>query len=210
MSGHWRIDPERDRQARPCRDRDRRGAPARAQRSTPLRLARPRPRPTRSTPIAPFVEDGAGAARRRISTAPIWRGRSTAGRAPIKALLLDQRIVAGLGNIYVCEALNLARIAPGAGRRPDRPRAARPAGRGGQGGAARRRSRPAARRLRDYVRPDGELGYFSKRVAGLRPRGRSLSALRRGRFAAGSIRAARPSSARNASADSLTSAPLAT
>jgi formamidopyrimidine-DNA glycosylase len=31
--------------------------------------------------------------------------------APIKALLLDQRIVAGLGNIYVCEAL-MAGIAP--------------------------------------------------------------------------------------------------
>src|SRR3546814_10890634 len=33
-------------------------------------------------------------------------------RAPIKAMLLDQTIVAGLGNIYVCEALNMAKIAP--------------------------------------------------------------------------------------------------
>src|SRR3546814_1344792 len=33
-------------------------------------------------------------------------------RAPIKALLLDQRTVAGLGNIYVCEALHMAGIAP--------------------------------------------------------------------------------------------------
>ena len=32
--------------------------------------------------------------------------------APVKALLLDQRVVAGLGNIYVCEALYMARIAP--------------------------------------------------------------------------------------------------
>ncbi|HEY0627663.1 MAG TPA: bifunctional DNA-formamidopyrimidine glycosylase/DNA-(apurinic or apyrimidinic site) lyase [Allosphingosinicella sp.] len=85
-----------------------------------------------------------------------------AGRsAPIKALLLDQRIVAGLGNIYVCEALHLARIAPGrAGGRISRPRlealvqaikqvllAAIEAG-----GSS----------LRDYARPDGELGYFSK------------------------------------------------
>src|SRR3546814_607242 len=30
--------------------------------------------------------------------------------APVKAALLDQRIVAGLGNIYVCEALHLAGI----------------------------------------------------------------------------------------------------
>lgn len=40
--------------------------------------------------------------------------RALAGRrAPIKAALLDQRIVAGLGNIYVDEALHQARIAPG-------------------------------------------------------------------------------------------------
>lgn len=33
-------------------------------------------------------------------------------RTPIKTALLDQRVVAGLGNIYVCEALFRARIAP--------------------------------------------------------------------------------------------------
>lgn len=33
-------------------------------------------------------------------------------RMPIKAALLDQRIVAGLGNIYVCEALFRARLHP--------------------------------------------------------------------------------------------------
>jgi formamidopyrimidine-DNA glycosylase len=32
--------------------------------------------------------------------------------APLKSLLLDQHVVAGLGNIYVCEALHLARLAP--------------------------------------------------------------------------------------------------
>jgi len=36
-----------------------------------------------------------------------------AGRAaPVKSLLLDQRVVAGLGNIYACEALHLARVHP--------------------------------------------------------------------------------------------------
>lgn len=39
-------------------------------------------------------------------------GRLTGRRAPIKAILLDQRIVAGLGNIYVDEALFRARIHP--------------------------------------------------------------------------------------------------
>ncbi|MDD4147541.1 MAG: bifunctional DNA-formamidopyrimidine glycosylase/DNA-(apurinic or apyrimidinic site) lyase, partial [Candidatus Cloacimonetes bacterium] len=32
--------------------------------------------------------------------------------APIKNLLLDQRLVAGLGNIYVCELLYMARVRP--------------------------------------------------------------------------------------------------
>jgi len=85
-----------------------------------------------------------------------------AGRAaPIKAMLLDQRVVAGLGNIYVCEALHLARIAPS--------RAA------GRISLLRLERLVVAIRevllaaiaaggstLRDYARPDGELGYFSK------------------------------------------------
>ena len=84
--------------------------------------------------------------------------------ASIKLMLLDQRIVAGLGNIYVCEALHLARISPR--------RAA-----GSVSRAKLDRLVPAIRSvllaaieaggssLRDYVRPDGELGYFSKQFA---------------------------------------------
>lgn len=84
-----------------------------------------------------------------------------AGRfAPVKQLLLDQTIVAGLGNIYVCEALHRSRI------RPDK--------------EAGRVSLPALKRLvpavrevltesiaaggstiRDYAQPSGELGYFA-------------------------------------------------
>ena len=88
--------------------------------------------------------------------------RVLAGRsAPIKAMLLDQRIVAGLGNIYVCEALNMAQIAP--------QRAA------GRIGRAQLEALVVAIRavllsaiaaggstLRDYARPDGQLGYFAK------------------------------------------------
>ena len=33
-------------------------------------------------------------------------------KAPLKAALLDQRLIAGLGNIYVCEALHRARLSP--------------------------------------------------------------------------------------------------
>jgi len=88
--------------------------------------------------------------------------RSLGGRvASIKAMLLDQRIVAGLGNIYVCEALHMAGIAPrAAAGRISRKRLDRLAD-------AIRTVLEAAieaggSSLRDYARPDGELGYFAK------------------------------------------------
>jgi formamidopyrimidine-DNA glycosylase len=80
-------------------------------------------------------------------------------RTPMKSALLDQKIVAGLGNIYVCEALHRAGISP---RRL-----------AGNLSAARiSRLVPVIRdvlneaiaaggsSLRDYRQADGELGYF--------------------------------------------------
>lgn len=91
--------------------------------------------------------------------------RVLAGKmTPIKAALLDQRIVAGLGNIYVCEALYRAGLSPrrlagtvvGA-------RAARLAG------AVRdvlaEAIEAGGSSLRDYVQTNGELGYFQHRWA---------------------------------------------
>jgi formamidopyrimidine-DNA glycosylase len=44
---------------------------------------------------------------------PEWLASRLKGKAtPIKAALLDQRLIAGLGNIYVCEALHRAKISP--------------------------------------------------------------------------------------------------
>ena len=91
--------------------------------------------------------------------------RRLGGRtAAIKLLLLDQSIVAGLGNIYVCEALYRAGIHP---RRA-----------GGSISMERlKRLVPAIHdvleeaiaaggsTLRDFSSPDGELGYFSKKFA---------------------------------------------
>ncbi len=80
-------------------------------------------------------------------------------RTPIKAALLDQKIVAGLGNIYVCEALFRAGISPqrSAHTIPGA-RAARlvPAIKATLGEAIE----AGGSSLRDYVQPDGELGYF--------------------------------------------------
>ena len=81
--------------------------------------------------------------------------------APIKPLLLDQRIVAGLGNIYVCEALHMAGIAPGrAGGRIGKERLERLVG--AIKSVLLAAIEAGGSTLRDYARPDGELGYFSK------------------------------------------------
>ena len=89
-----------------------------------------------------------------------FAGRTTS----IKAALLDQRNVAGLGNIYVCEALHRARINP---KRTagglSRPRLERLS-------AAIRDVLAEAieaggSSLRDYRQADGELGYFQHRFA---------------------------------------------
>ncbi|MBA3517781.1 MAG: bifunctional DNA-formamidopyrimidine glycosylase/DNA-(apurinic or apyrimidinic site) lyase, partial [Rhizobiales bacterium] len=98
--------------------------------------------------------------------APRFAGRA----APLKAVLLDQTIIAGLGNIYVCEALWRAGLSP---RRK-------------AGSLVRVGGRPSARlvrlveavraviadaieaggsSLRDYVQADGSLGRFQHRFA---------------------------------------------
>ncbi|MDP3749686.1 MAG: bifunctional DNA-formamidopyrimidine glycosylase/DNA-(apurinic or apyrimidinic site) lyase [Phenylobacterium sp.] len=89
--------------------------------------------------------------------------RAFAGRKQgPKTLLLDQRIVAGLGNIYVCEALNRARISP-----------FNPAGginRAKLGSLVEiirdvlnEAIAAGGSTLRDYAAADGALGYFQHR-----------------------------------------------
>ena len=97
-------------------------------------------------------------------TAAYLREALAGRRAPIKAMLLDQRVVAGLGNIYVCEALHRARIAPSrAAGRIALPRLERL--------AAEIRAvlldaiEAGGSSLRDFAHPDGALGYFSKQFA---------------------------------------------
>ncbi|MFT4959383.1 MAG: formamidopyrimidine-DNA glycosylase [Paracoccaceae bacterium] len=79
--------------------------------------------------------------------------------SPVKSALLDQRIVAGLGNIYVCEVLFRARVSP--------------ASRAGQIASKRVGTlvpiirevlndaiRAGGSSLKDFRQADGELGYF--------------------------------------------------
>jgi len=158
MSGRWRIDPEsigtHDHFLMET-DAGRRVALNDPRRFGSLDLVRTEA----LSAYGPFVRMGPEPLGDDFNTASLRR--ALAGRsAPIKALLLDQRIVAGLGNIYVCEALHLAGIAPGRV--------------GGSIGTARLDRLVAGVKavllaaiaaggstLRDYAQPDGELGYFS-------------------------------------------------
>lgn len=92
-------------------------------------------------------------------TGPVLAARLKGKHTPIKAALLDQRVVAGVGNIYACEALYAAGLSPRRqastvqGRRADRLAAAVRDVLGeaiAAGGSS----------LRDHVAPTGELGYF--------------------------------------------------
>lgn len=85
-------------------------------------------------------------------------------RQSIKTLLLDQRIVAGLGNIYVCEALQRARISPlkAAG---DVPRARIEALVEAVRAVLAEAIEAGGSTLRDYAATDGALGYFQHSFA---------------------------------------------
>jgi len=91
------------------------------------------------------------------------RGRDR--RQPLKAFLLDQHVIAGLGNIYVCEALFRAGLAPST------PAAALATKTGRPSAAALRLASmiravledaiaAGGSSLRDYRKADGSLGYF--------------------------------------------------
>ena len=92
--------------------------------------------------------------------AALLKGR----RTPIKAALLDQRLIAGIGNIYASEILYHARLSPRrmaytvAGARVERLAAA-------VGDVLRDAIAAGGSSLRDYVQASGELGYFQHRFA---------------------------------------------
>ena len=94
-----------------------------------------------------------------------YLGAALAGKmTPIKAALLDQRIVAGLGNIYACEALFRAGVSPRRLARSIGPaRAARLAG--AIQTVLTEAIAAGGSTLRDYVQADGALGYFQHRWA---------------------------------------------
>jgi formamidopyrimidine-DNA glycosylase len=101
----------------------------------------------------------------RLGAEPLERAFTTRGlatrlanrRAPVKAVLLDQRTLAGLGNIYVDEALWRAQIHPLTPAN-DVPAEALPVLRRGIRAALHAGIARQGATLRDYRRPDGTRG----------------------------------------------------
>jgi len=88
------------------------------------------------------------------------RGRA----APIKAALLDQRLVVGVGNIYACEALFRAGVSPR--RKAGNVTGARAARLAEAVRAVLREAIAAGgSSLRDYAQTSGDLGYFQHAFA---------------------------------------------
>ena len=106
----------------------------------------------RSLGPEPFGNDFSG---------PYLAGRLQGRRTPIKAALLDQRIVAGLGNIYVAETLYRARISPlrlAGDLATEEAEALVPVIRD----VLTEAIEAGGSSLRDFRQASGELGYFSK------------------------------------------------
>jgi formamidopyrimidine-DNA glycosylase len=97
-------------------------------------------------------------------------GRCVGKKTSLKAMLLDQRIIAGLGNIYVCEALYRSQLSP---KRPASVLAR-------ASGAPTKRAgllvpeikavledaiAAGGSTLKDYHAPEGDLGYFQHSFA---------------------------------------------
>ncbi len=95
-------------------------------------------------------------------SAAVLNGALKGKSAPIKAALLDQRVVAGIGNIYACEALYRAQISP-------RRRADTVAGQRGERlhralvDVLRDAIEAGGSSLKDFAAVDGALGYFQHR-----------------------------------------------
>ncbi len=95
---------------------------------------------------------------------PILAAALKGKKTPIKAALLDQRVVAGIGNIYACEALYRAGISPKRsshlvqGERADKLAAA-------VKDVLNEAIAVGGSTLRDHKQPSGELGYFQHHFA---------------------------------------------
>lgn len=100
---------------------------------------------------------------------PEWLAKRFKGKTtPIKAALIDQRLIAGIGNIYACEALHRAGISPLRKAGSLATKSGKPTSKTGALVTSVRAVLEAAIKaggssLRDYKRTDGRLGRFQHR-----------------------------------------------
>ena len=98
-----------------------------------------------------------------------WLAQKLKGKATsIKAALVDQRLIAGLGNIYACEALFRARVSPlrlagSLATRSGKPTSKTPALVAAVKAVLEDAIKAGGSSLRDYKRMDGSLGDFQHR-----------------------------------------------
>ena len=160
MSGHWRVDPSETAKHDHFIIETEEGR----------RLALNDARRFGSLDLVPTAELDEWEPMRALGPEPLDLDarelkRRLAGRtAAIKLLLLDQRIVAGLGNIYVCEALYRAGIHPtraGGSVSLERLKRLVPA----IHDVLEEAIAAGGSTLRDFAAPNGELGYFPKQFA---------------------------------------------
>jgi formamidopyrimidine-DNA glycosylase len=123
--------------------------------------------------IVPRGELAAHPLMRQVGPEPLGKAfdasllaRACAGKkTSLKAALLDQTVVAGLGNIYVCEALHRARLSPKRRASTIAARAGLPHARAAAlvdaiNAVLNDAIKAGGSSLRDHRRTDGELGYF--------------------------------------------------
>jgi formamidopyrimidine-DNA glycosylase len=94
--------------------------------------------------------------------------RFKARKQPLKSALLDQKVVAGLGNIYVCEALYRAHLLPTRASSSLVTASGRPARAlelltGDIRQVIAEAIEAGGSSLRDHIQTDGSLGYFQHR-----------------------------------------------
>jgi formamidopyrimidine-DNA glycosylase len=103
------------------------------------------------------------------SFTPEWLAQKLKGKATsTKAALVDQRLIAGLGNIYACEALFKARVSPlrlagSLATRSGKPTAKTAALVAAVKAVLEEAIKAGGSSLRDYKRADGSLGDFQQR-----------------------------------------------
>jgi formamidopyrimidine-DNA glycosylase len=159
MSGRWRIDPETDEKHDHL-----------VLETADHRFALNDPRRFGSVDLVDenALEDWPPFA--RLGPEPLGEGLTAAHlraatklrQQAIKLLLLDQKVVAGLGNIYVCEALWRAGIHPKkAGGKVTLPQLKRLVPHIKE--VLNQSIEDGGSSLRDFAQPDGELGYFATR-----------------------------------------------